>query len=93
MAKRIITPAIASSEITSESIYLNRRRFMQASAIAALPAFAAGASQASSAVPNTQPLEYQKAVAGNNGFHTNEMLTPAGDVSSYCNFYEFGTDY
>ena len=92
MAKRLITPAIASSEITSESVYLNRRQFMQASAMAALPVLAAGAPQASSAVPNTQPLEYQKAVAGNRGFHTNEMLTPAGDVSSYCNFYEFGTD-
>jgi sulfoxide reductase catalytic subunit YedY len=25
-------------------------------------------------------------------FYTNEALTPEGDVQSYCNFYEFGTD-
>ena len=43
MRKRYQPPAIASSEITSESTYLKRRELIKAAGLAALPAFAGAA--------------------------------------------------
>jgi sulfoxide reductase catalytic subunit YedY len=37
-------------------------------------------------------LDYAAATPGSGGFYTDEKATPPGDISSYCNFYEFGTD-
>jgi sulfoxide reductase catalytic subunit YedY len=64
---------IASSEITPESVYLDRRRFMGS--------LAAGA--AASLVPGS--------LAAAEGAQQEE-LTPYEDVTTYNNFYEFGTD-
>jgi len=38
-----------------------------------------------------ESLDYRKANKSSAGFFTDEKLTPANDISSYCNFYEFGT--
>lgn len=89
MARRFKAPHIASSEITSETAYFNRRELMKAAGIAALPGALAGASRAAAAA---RPLEFKTASAGEQGFFTEEPLTPESDVQSYCNFYEFGTD-
>ena len=85
---------IKSSEITDKQIYLSRRDFMSATT-RSLGALAAGM-----AAPGLL-LGSQEAEAGTaakfNGLQksllsTTESLTPYKDVTSYNNFYEFGTD-
>ena len=85
---------IKSSEITDKQIYLSRRDFMSATT-RSLGALAAGM-----AAPGLL-LGSQEAEAGTatkfNGLQksllsTTENLTPYKDVTSYNNFYEFGTD-
>ncbi len=68
--------AIASSEITSEATYLDRRRFLGTVATGAAASFVPG-SVSGSANPGPQ---------------SQEELTPYEDVTNYNNFYEFGTD-
>jgi sulfoxide reductase catalytic subunit YedY len=71
---------IRPSEITDRSVYLGRREFMLGAAafgaIAALPSDVIAAPLAATKSP----------------FSTDEPMTPLKDVTSYNNFYEFGTD-
>lgn len=73
-----------SSEITPESVYLNRRRFMQLGfgGFAAMSSPFLTASIPSSAFDGVA----RKDMAGG------ESLTPFDIASTYNNFYEFGTD-
>jgi methionine sulfoxide reductase catalytic subunit len=73
------TMPIPSSEITPRNIYLRRREFLGGAAAAAL----AGASSGTQAAP----LTFSKSA-----FSTDEPPSPLMDVSSYNNYYEFGTD-
>ncbi|MGO9171627.1 MAG: protein-methionine-sulfoxide reductase catalytic subunit MsrP [Rhodomicrobium sp.] len=70
---------IASSEITPREIYLRRREFLggalAAAAFAGLPGLA-----------RATPLTFSKSA-----YSTDEPPTPKEDVTSYNNFYEFGT--
>lgn len=93
MPRRFSIPSIASSDITSESAYLNRRQFLAAAGLAAAP-LATGLSAATQAGVDTggKPLQFTAAPPGGSGFHTEEAQTPLDDIASYCNFYEFGTD-
>ncbi|ARN72812.1 protein-methionine-sulfoxide reductase catalytic subunit MsrP [Oceanicoccus sagamiensis] len=84
------TSDIASSEITPESVYLNRRQFMGSSLIAG-GAMALGTAGMAHAEQELKALQYAKAKQGPEGFYTDETLTPYDDVASYNNFYEFGT--
>ncbi len=88
---------INPSEITSHSAYLDRRKFMQKSSLAIA---AMGLSSAASSLETREgsPLRYgpdwlkqQVAGAKETPFGKNEKLTPYRDVTSYNNFYEFGT--
>ncbi|MBN7795665.1 protein-methionine-sulfoxide reductase catalytic subunit MsrP [Parahaliea mediterranea] len=91
MVGRFTVPRISPSEITPESVYLNRRQLMR-SAGAVLSATALGAASSSAAaVTGGEALDYASARSGQ-GFSTDEDKTPLGDVTSYNNFYEFGTD-
>lgn len=94
MASRFSYPNIASSEITPESVYLKRREFMRGIGVAASLPVAAGLSVSACAAKSTggKALNYQKAQTGDSGFSTTETQTELDDISSYCNFYEFGTD-
>ena len=78
-------PVIPSSEITPESLWLRRRDFMKVAAAGAivggLPSPAAGA---------TVPVDFRRGSC--DGCATDEAATPFDDVTSYNNFYEFGTD-
>jgi len=75
---------IASSEITDKETYLNRRHFMKSAVgLAMLPLF----NQAQAGYGNT-PLKHEKAER----FRIDEKLTPYTDITSYNNYYEFGTD-
>ena len=79
---------IPASEITDEPVYRDRRRLL--AAFAALPALSlAGCSDAAPPPPPSRaaiPPELAKA-----GFKTSEELTRFEDVTSYNNFYEFGS--
>lgn len=79
--------ATSESDVTPESVYLNRRKFMAgtvaATAAMAMPTLA----QASKSRSSGSPLSYTKAAE----YSTEEELTPYKAVTSYNNFYEFGT--
>jgi methionine sulfoxide reductase catalytic subunit len=82
--------AIASSEITPESVWLNRRQFLQGAATAAAGAVFAGAPGS----PLVGALEAQTPLANvrKGPFGTDEKQNSFEDISGYNNFYEFGTD-
>jgi methionine sulfoxide reductase catalytic subunit len=71
---------IVPSEITSETLYRGRRDFFRALGLGGL-AFAAPSALAVSKLGSIQKSP----------FSTDEKLTPQGSVTSYNNFYEFGT--
>lgn len=81
---RIIKPDhIPSSEITPREVYLNRRQFMTGvAAFAVAPTLAAPSPPTrGSKLPGVKPSR----------FSTNEAKTPFDSVTTYNNFYEFGT--
>ena len=88
MTKRIYTdPTIASSEITPEAVFLNRRHFIQSAtaglaSVAALDVAADAHQKAESALTFTADPDQSLAAE----------RTPYDAVTSYNNFYEFGTD-
>src|SRR5215471_8357044 len=72
---------IASSEITSETLYHNRREFIKtASSILGL-----------TAVGGASILEGAVAPLAKGKYDTTEKPTPYEDVTTYNNYYEFGT--
>jgi sulfoxide reductase catalytic subunit YedY len=82
---------IASSEITDEQVYLNRRQFIRGAAGAAVGVatggFALGGggvalAEGQDAIPNVTP----------GPFGTDETQNSFDDVTSYNNYYEFGLD-
>jgi methionine sulfoxide reductase catalytic subunit len=78
---------IRYSEITSESLYRERRRFMQATGVAALTASGL-VSKASVAQQTASKIEgFKKST-----YSTNETPNSFKDITTYNNFYEFGTD-
>ncbi len=86
-----IGPTIPSREISPEPSYVARRQVMTGAAVfAAAGAVELGARRAFSATvpaPDLAALTYRKGPLG-----TDEAQTPLKDVTSYNNFYEFGTD-
>jgi sulfoxide reductase catalytic subunit YedY len=83
-------PDIASSEITPEGVYLRRREFLRLGGAAVLagavaPAFAVTACAA-------EDLEPGEGAAAELDGGAQDALTPYEDVTTYNNFYEFGTD-
>ena len=82
-------PSIASSEITPEDVWLNRRQLMQGAGLGALAA--AGMTRSVAATSSTL-AELAAPPADCDGCSTDESLTPYSDAISYNNFYEFGTD-
>ena len=69
---------IVSSEITSESAYVNRRQFMKDTGLISLTAGGIMAACREGAAAQEQDLKAEQ--------------TPYDDVTSYNNYYEFGTD-
>jgi sulfoxide reductase catalytic subunit YedY len=83
-------PDIPSSEITDESLYYNRRDFIKTAAGAAVAAEAAGAA-ALLGLPGLAGLPRVSSLwAGTRG--ADDKPTPYNDITTYNNFYEFGTD-
>ena len=83
---------IPSSEITPKGLYLNRRKFLAAAAVAgAGAALGIGSDKQNSSPP---PSQANTRIAGiqKSSFSTTETQTPFKDVSNYNNYYEFSTD-
>ena len=78
---------IDSSEITEQSVYLDRRKFLKQSALLGLGvSLAATLINGRDVQANVQLLDFRKSK-----FSTTEELTPYQDVTTYNNFYELGT--
>ncbi|MGB0467559.1 MAG: protein-methionine-sulfoxide reductase catalytic subunit MsrP [Pontibacterium sp.] len=92
---------IPSSEITSETVYLDRRRFMRA-ALGSSALLAAGSVNAIPKYETEKDLPIYRgpgwlqakirASQANKKLSVTEAMTPYFHVMSYNNFYEFGTD-
>jgi sulfoxide reductase catalytic subunit YedY len=80
---------IRSSEITSRGLYLRRREFLAggAAAAAGLALTLGGCKSHASPAPGIALPGVKKGPYG-----TSETQTPFADITSYNNFYEFGTD-
>ena len=89
---------IQPSEITPRSIFRERRRFMSESAGLATAAMFGGAlsllgarrAAALAVDPDAKGPKLEGIVESD--YRTDEELTPYSDITSYNNFYEFGTD-
>ena len=81
------TPDLPSSEITPEKVYLDRRAF-----IAAAGAIGAGAIAAAGGFPSVAGAQEPQATGKPYGLQPDDKPTPWEDVTTYNNFYEFGTD-
>lgn len=83
--------AIRSSEITSESVYVNRRQFLAASTKSAL-VLATGAALSSLFVGREAQASLRLSAIKKSKYVVPEDKTSFKDVTHYNNFYEFGTD-
>ncbi|MCX7901202.1 MAG: molybdopterin-dependent oxidoreductase, partial [Burkholderiaceae bacterium] len=77
-------PAIPASEITPRAVWARRREFVQAALAAGLIA---------AALPvRAQDPSAKRLTTRPGPFSTPEKPTPYKLLTTYCNFYEFGTD-
>jgi sulfoxide reductase catalytic subunit YedY len=83
-----IPPQIPSSELTPRSVYLRRRELLAGGAATATGLAFSLAGCKSNASPSAPPLPGVRP----GPFGTTEAKTPFKDITSYNNFYEFGTD-
>ena len=77
---------IPAAEITDETVYRDRRRLL--AAFAASPLMLSGCSEAAPPPPSKTVITPAQAKSG---FRTDEELTRYEDVTTYNNFYEFGS--
>src|SRR5262252_2561789 len=77
---------ISSSDITSKSVYLRRREFLQAAGLTTAAALTGvfGAERGASAA--------EKLVTKFRIVTTEDQISPLKDISTYNNYYEFGAD-
>src|SRR5215475_11725639 len=80
---------IPSSEITSKSLYTDRRKFMTGAA-----AFGAALATAGCEIvkPSQAVSANTKLTTTRSPLSTTETPTPFKDITNYNNFYEFSTD-
>jgi len=76
---------IRSFEITAESVYLQRRKFLREAGLIA------GAGLASMALPGSLMARPQDLATVPGPFSTDEAPNSWEDITTYNNFYEFGT--
>jgi sulfoxide reductase catalytic subunit YedY len=92
--KDLCGTGIPSSDITPEAVFRDRRRLMQwagaASMSAALPSLWPNAAFAQMAQANSGAQKL--AAKPNPAFQLSDKLTSFKDITTYNNFYEFGTD-
>ena len=83
-------PHIPSSEITSREVYEGRREFIK---LAGLGAIAGATALSGIALPSAAATAPRKKIEkyARTEFGADEKLTPYEDITTYNNFYEFGT--
>jgi methionine sulfoxide reductase catalytic subunit len=93
-----------ASEITPEGLYMRRREFMRNAVLFTATSAGVGGSllwlmrggraepRPSERAGGTDASEQQLTIARYGSYTTDELLTPYRDITSYNNFYEFGTD-
>ncbi len=79
---------IPSSQITPKEVYLNRRKFMRGACAGLLGAGLAPYLAGPLTAMDGRKLQYVQSNLSTHG----EKLTPYEDITTYNNFYEFGTD-
>ncbi len=86
-------PDVKSSEITDEKLYVRRREFIRAALAAAAGAVAASCGTKGGEALAAGPSQLPRLEGVRKGpFGTSEAQTPYEDITTYNNFYEFGTD-
>ncbi|WP_144137980.1 protein-methionine-sulfoxide reductase catalytic subunit MsrP [Paraburkholderia sp. BCC1884] len=83
---------IARSEITPQHVFENRRRVLQAAGALALGSMIGVNGEALAAYAPGDPKAQKLAAKTNARFVAPDKVTPYKDVTTYNNFYEFGTD-
>jgi len=84
---------IARSEITPQRVFENRRRVLQAAGAAALGGLIGTHGEvARAAYTSPDPKAGKLAAKTNTRFVALDQVTPFKDITTYNNFYEFGTD-
>lgn len=83
-------PDVHSSEITDERLYYTRREFIRRAGAAVAAAGGAIAATLDPVRAQASALSYRKLPFG--PFHTDEGLNSFEEITSYNNFYEFGSD-
>ncbi len=83
---------VPSSEITSKSTYMNRRKFMAGAALTG--AAVAGGYYLRNRKSATETVEANTKLTGivKSSFSTTEQPTSFKDITNYNNYYEFSTD-
>ncbi len=85
-------PDLTYRDITPKSVYLDRRKFLQAMGFAGVAA-ASGRGLLNLVSPSITALATTKLTGlVKSPYNTDEKQTPYNDVTHYNNFYEFGTD-
>ena len=93
MIIRTRTPAdIPSSEITPEGVYLDRRSFMRRAVVATGAVLASGGFTSLLGACESEGARAETVESKGDLAHRADELTPWEDVTTYNNFYEFGTD-
>ncbi len=88
---------IKSSEITPENVYLNRRTFLKGAVLLGSTVATGGLYRWLNQPPPVAPelaniAEVAQTAETSDGLSVDEAKTPYKDITSYNNFYEFGTD-
>lgn len=86
------SPGLKYLEVTPRDVYLDRRKFLYGMGLAGGLALA-GKNLINLVNPSIRAYASTKLSGVIKGpFNTDEKVTPAGDVTTYNNFYEFGTE-
>ena len=91
-SKLFRTVPVRPSEITPESVYLNRRQFLKAMGIVSAGALIAAACSPNAAQPVTQATEPPDLHASATTDELGAPLNTYDEITNYNNFYEFTTD-
>lgn len=82
----------SENDVTSESLYLNRRSFMRGAAGVAGATGLIGMGLGSSAMAAGKKRDLALLDFSKSSYDPGETLTPENTVTQYNNYYEFGTD-
>jgi methionine sulfoxide reductase catalytic subunit len=86
------SPDLTYADITPKSVYLNRRKFLQAMGMAGTAALVGRGMFVLAATPQTAFAASKFTGLAKSPFSTTEKENSYEDVTHYNNFYEFGTD-